>query len=214
MTTRESMRRELKDLAKMAAVMPKERPSAPPPSQRPSAPPSMRPSSPSISKLTVPPSVISSPVASVAQTKADRKKSRRGGLTAFAAVALIAAIAGGVGLGRTLANRASASRGPASAPVAAAAPATPAATATAIPTATPTEPVTTTAPATPPPPAAVAATPPPRPAVAPIGGARRAPTPKPATKPSLVANVPTGASGAMDPLEAAIRKAVAAPAKN
>src|SRR5271170_5872573 len=110
MSTRESTRQELRDLAKLAATMPRERPT-PTPAPAPPAQRSMlqRPPTPSsISKLTVPPAVASIPPASrtVAPPTSRGKSGGRGVLLTSVVLGLAVAVGGGVTLGRTLAHRA------------------------------------------------------------------------------------------------------------
>jgi hypothetical protein len=219
MGTRESTRQELRDLAKLAATMPKERPTPTPvataPLQRPTL---QRPPTPSsISKLTVPPAIASIPPASrTLEPPTSRKGGGRGVLMTSIVLGLAVAVGGGVTLGRTLAHRtppaAAASDAkvvsfgtpaaapppataaaplPAPAPVPVAAAATATATAAAVPATATAATVTTAAPK----PAAAARRYWPRPAAA-----------KPA------ANVPASTSGgAKDSLDEAIRRAVASP---
>src|SRR5208283_1943293 len=113
MTTRNNMRRELQDLAKLADSMPKERPT-PPPAQaapapaRPSSPMLARPLTPSRISVTIPPTVASVPPPTFASPTAQPRRSGRGALIAVALAGLVVAIAGGGVLGKTLAHRASA----------------------------------------------------------------------------------------------------------
>src|ERR1700722_15308909 len=101
MTARESTRQELKDLAKLALTMPKERPTPAPP------PPSYRPAMPSsVSKLTMRPTTASIPAASVTLAPQSRKRSRVAVPALAIVLGLSIAIAGGVTLGRTLARHA------------------------------------------------------------------------------------------------------------
>jgi hypothetical protein len=214
MATRDDTRQELRDLAKLAATMPKERPT---PLPRPDVQ-LQRPLTPSaISALTVPPAVASIPPASITLPPFQTKK--RGGRAGVLAVSVVlglsVAVAGGVTLGRTLARRAPPTAAAASdvkvvtfgAPAAAPAP---------LPAPAP-SPAPSPAPALSPPPVVAAATPLATPAAAtaaPLPKAAAA-TPawrragaKPAPKSSLAANIPSS-TGVKDPLEEAIRKAVA-----
>lgn len=212
MATRDGTRQELRDLAKLAATMPKERPTPPP---RPDVQ-LQRPLTPSaISALTVPPAVGSIPPASITLPPFQTKK--RGGRAGVLAVSVVlglsVAVAGGVTLGRTLARRAPPTAAAASdvkvvtfgAPAAAPAPSPAPA------------PAPSPALALAPPPVVAAATP-----LATTAVATAAPLPKaaaavpawrrvgakPAPKSSLTANIPSS-TGVKDPLEEAIRKAVA-----
>lgn len=229
MSTRESTRRELQDLAKLAATMPKERPTpAPQATERVAAKPPrpnlQRPPTPSSISVTVPPAVASIPPPSaVAPAATSAGTKRRGGFVLSMALGLAVAIVGGAALGRTLAHRAA--KPAAAAAVQNVAPppasATPAADTPPAPTAAaaPSTPATATQPAVTPPgptpqPVAAAAVPHAAPAVAPKAAAfvpKRTVKPATAAKSSLNANVPASGSGAKDPLEEAIRKAVASP---
>jgi hypothetical protein len=220
MTTRQNMRRELQDLAKLASTIPAERPTPPPPAHA-----LERPPTPSRVSVTIPPSVASIPAIAVQSTSAPRTAKRsRGSVIGLAVAGLALAIVGGAAFGRTLAHRA-----PPAAAAAAAAPAPAVIVASPV-KASPVEvpaPVAvmppqgaiTTAPVAPvaPTPAvatvAVAPSPPPQ---APIAATRRTlPPPRAAAapKPSLVANIPTSGGGSKNSLEDAIRKAVAASPK-
>jgi DNA polymerase-3 subunit gamma/tau len=238
MTTRESMRRELKDLAKLAATMPKERPTPveAAPSAKPPRPNLQRPPTPSSISLTVPPAVASIP-APGRIVEAGPRKARRGLLGVCVALGLAVAIAGGATLGRTLAHRtaqASAANAPGApatdpaatapngaaagtpSPAAAGAPTQPPAGAAPVAavqpagaTTQPTNsgtPASTSAAATPLAAAAPAAAPRPAALRAAAAISKRAPSP---SKSSLNAKVTTSGGGAKDPLEEAIRKAVA-----
>src|ERR1700678_1457376 len=128
MSTRESMRRELKELAKLAdtigrapSVAPPA-PSAPPPPPAFGAPLSAPPPRPldslpmggieqastagSTSALTVltPPSLPSTPPPVSMQSRPPKRGSR-GGLVALIGGALVAALVGGAALGKSLASR-------------------------------------------------------------------------------------------------------------
>lgn len=105
MDTRDTLRRELKDLARLAATMPKDGAAAQPaPVHRPTL---QRPPTPSsISKLTVPPAVASVPPPAPAAAERVSNK-RRGTLGVALVMGLAVAIGGGAALGRTLARRAS-----------------------------------------------------------------------------------------------------------
>jgi hypothetical protein len=143
----------------------------------------------------VPSAAASIPPASLTLPPFQPKTRGRAGVLAVSVVlGLSIAVAGGVTLGRTLARRA-----PTTAAAAAPAPSPVVATATATPTPTPTPIVAPTE--------VAASTPLPK-AATPVW---RRVAPKPTPKSSLTANIPA-ASGVKDPLEEAIRKAVASTA--
>jgi hypothetical protein len=214
MGTRESTRQELRDLAKLAATMPKERPTpvAAAPARRPTL---QRPPTPSsISKLTVPPAVASIPPASrTLEPPTSRKGGGRGVLMTSIVLGLAVAVGGGVTLGRTLAHRAPSAAAASDAkavtfgtPAAAPPPATAAAPLPAPAPAPVAAAATATATAAAAATAATVTTAAPKPAAA---ARRYAPRPA-AAKPA--ANVPASTSGgAKDSLDEAIRKAVASP---
>jgi len=214
MTTRQNMRRELQDLAKLASTIPAERPTPPP-----SAPALERPSTPSRVSVTIPPSVASIPAITVQSAAAPRAAKRgRGSLIGLAVAGLALAIVGGAAFGRTLAHRsppAAAAAAPAAPPIVAS-PVTP--PAVALPAPAPVahpQVVATASPVAPAPPPAATTAVAPAPQ-APVAAARRAPAPPKAAatpKPSLVANIPTSGGGSKNSLEDAIRKAVAASPK-
>ena len=199
MTTRQDMRRELRDLAKLAGSMPKE----PPPSA------ADRPSS--VSAISVRPVVVSTaPVESTRRpvtTRAGTPGHGRGcGLAA-----LVLAVAGGVTAGRIVGQHTAASRAPGAAaafasPVAPVVAPTPVVAAAAPPVAP-----AAVAPADAPPADAPAALPPAAPVTVPVAtppkaavvaGAHRTPA-----RPVLKAPA-AKAAPASDPLEEAIRRAV------
>jgi hypothetical protein len=219
MTARESTRQELRDLAKLASTMPRERTSPPPSVAAPSRPTLQRPPTPSsVSRLTVPPAVASIAPASrtvAPQTRAARRRGRSVLLPSMVA-GLIVAVAGGVTLGRTLAHRTAVST-TAAAPPAVPAPPPSVPAASPVPATAPT-PVVATSPAPATPAAATATSPKPQLSVAPATPAPRAVLRrgswKPAAKTSLAATVPAAtppSAGGKDSLDEAIRKAVASP---
>jgi hypothetical protein len=214
MTTRESTRQELRDLAKLASSMPKERPTpTPPPAEL------QRPSTPSSISVNVPPAVASIPPPSVIAGSTTSKKRSGAPVTVIAvSLGIAVAIAGGAEAGRYFAHRGVAS-------AAAGAPVTPVATATAL-TVVPDVPAAAAAPATPaspvtapadpavaaaaPVPVVVTTSPMPAAKVASLPQ-RRGQQPRPASKPAPTVTIPTsGGVAAKDSLEDAIRKAVAA----
>jgi hypothetical protein len=215
MTTRESMRRELQDLAKLAKTMPTETP--PPVAAKPPRPALQRPPTPSTISVTIPPTVASVPPPLQVQAGAAGKPAKKGGrgtLVAVALVGLVVAVGGGATLGRTLARH--------GAPAAAAAAAVQAPVVTTNPVAVPTaavKPAPAPQPVAAAVPAVAAQTPTPQTQSAPAHAApppvavtRRVWPARPAAKsgaaPAAPVVVPSSA-GTMDPLEAAIRKAVA-----
>lgn len=208
MSTRDHTRQELRDLAKLAATMPRELPTPPPP------PALQRPPTPSsVSKLTVPPAVVSIPPASMtlAPPRAGKRGGRTGALVVSVALGLSVAVAGGVTLGRTLAHRAP--------PIAAAASdarvvtfGAPAHSPSPAPSPAP-APAPSPALALSPPPATAVATKAPVATSAPLLKAAVGPSPrhfaaKATPKSALTVHIPAS-TGAKDPLEEAIRKAVA-----
>jgi hypothetical protein len=206
MSTRQNMRRELQDLAKLAQTMPKERPTPMPTPAKAFE----RPSIPSRDSVSVPPAIASVPVSVPAVSAVAQPKRGRGLLVTLAAAGIAVAIVVGGAMGRTLAQR--------SAPAAAAKPPAVAAVAPVAPPVDPTptapaaqpEPVVTAAPTVTAVPKAVAVTNPPAatPRAVNVAAAHAAST-KPAAKPSLVANVPASTGGGKGSLEDAIRAAVA-----
>jgi hypothetical protein len=202
MTARESTRQELKDLAKLALTMPKEAPTPAP------LPPVYRPAMPSsVSKLTMRPTTASIPAASV--TLAPQTKTRRRvAVPALASLlGLSIAIGGGVTLGRTLARRAPATVSAANVVAAA-------------PLALPPAPIPSPVPVPGPLPMPAAAAPAAAVVVAATVTAHAKTTvptsphhftPRPTTKGQTITNTPASAPGAVDPLDEAIRKAVASP---
>jgi hypothetical protein len=213
MTTRESTRQELRDLARLASSMPKERPTpTPPPAEL------QRPSTPSSISVNVPPAVASIPPPSViAGGSGSKKRSGTPFVVLAVSLGIAVAIAGGAEVGRYLAHKGPVSAA-ASAPITvstattdlpAAAVATPSPAAPASPAAGPADPAPVAA-ASPAP--VVAATTPSTqvPKAAPVL-LRRGQQPRPAAKPSLAVTIPTsGGAPPKDSLEDAIRKAVAA----
>jgi hypothetical protein len=200
MATRDGTRQELRDLAKLAATMPRERPTPPPP------PSLQRPLTPSAATLTVPPAVASIPPASLTLPPFQAKKRGRAGVLAVSVVlGLSVAVVGGVTLGRTLARHtpptvaAAPAPSPAPSPVLAASPVPAVAVTPVAATAVATTPVAATP--------VAAAAPLPKPAATTPAWRRVGPKPNP--KSSLTANIPAS-TGVKDPLEEAIRKAVAA----
>ncbi|HEY1694263.1 MAG TPA: hypothetical protein VGG39_18970 [Polyangiaceae bacterium] len=232
MGARESTRQELRDLAKLAGTMPKDR-TAPPPAiasaPAPSRPALQRPPTPSsVSKLTVPPAVASIAPASrtVAPPTGRARRGGRGVVLTSLVIGLVVAVTGGVTLGRTLARRSAvATSGPATPVVVAGAPAPPPASPpaegnaalTAVPAAVASpppapspSPATTSAPL-----ATTLATSvgaravPPASKVAPRRSGWR-PTPRSAAAARLPVSAAV-ATGGKDSLDEAIRKAVASP---
>jgi hypothetical protein len=208
MTTRESTRRELQDLAKLAASMPKERPTPLP--ERPAL---QRPSTPSSISVNVPPAVASIPPPSdLASASASGKRSRTPLVIVSVSLGLALAIAGGAEVGRYVARRGATSAA-AGAPVMATANATVASLPPAPAAAPLPAPPAAPAPDTVPPAVAAAATMTPAARATPTAAPKRwQPAPHPAAaKTSLTATIPTsGGGGSKDSLEDAIRKAVAA----
>jgi hypothetical protein len=104
MTTRDTTRRELRDLARMAATMPRE--VSPPPAPAKNASPPRPPAPSSASRITVPPASASIPPAS--RTVEPPSRRPRGGrstlLWSSLGAGLAIAMVGGVTLGRTLAH--------------------------------------------------------------------------------------------------------------
>ncbi|HEY6461356.1 MAG TPA: hypothetical protein VIY73_14420 [Polyangiaceae bacterium] len=228
MGARESTRQELRELAKLAGTMPKERTPTPTPLQR--MPTLQRPPTPStVSRLTVPPAVASIAPASRTLTPPNGRASRggRGALLTSVVIGLLVALAGGVTLGRTLARRSAiAAAGPGTpvvvaaiaaqppvSPLAAGNPVLPASTSAGVapsPAPSPASPATTSAPL-----AIALATPTAAVAVAPASKAavRRSGW-RPAPRHASAARSPTSstpATAGKDTLDEAIRKAVASP---
>jgi hypothetical protein len=148
MSTRDEMRRELRDLAKLASVLPKEHQSAPPPplpaeagsSSRVTVPPAIRTVPPPRAKAQPAPSKLlpdvrpppragqalvrpgSVPPPTAVQVSGSETPSWRGGWFILAGATLAAAMFGGLALGQVLTSKASpSSMHPASAPPAVAA---------------------------------------------------------------------------------------------
>lgn len=207
MTTRESTRQELRDLAKLAATMPKERPTPAPPV---AAAPVQEGTLQRAPAPSVPSAMASIPPASATVPPVTRPRGQ-GLLLTSVVLGLALAVGGGISLGRTLAHRA--------APLAAGAseakalslgtPAAPPPASAPSPAPLPPEAVTALAAATAgaTAPSAVATA-----AVSPAAATRSVPavTPRRMGRPAARPAGPTGPA-AKDSLDEAIRKAVASP---